>query len=89
MEAVAARPKIFMGLALVHFQKYWLLKSFAQQVLVTIFPYFNFKKTLFTNNVGNIWFPCRKYFLEKIVYKNMQFQTILLLYKRCVNEKKT
>jgi hypothetical protein len=24
---VAARPKIFMGLALVHFQKYWLLSE--------------------------------------------------------------
>ena len=27
LEAVAARPKIFMGLALVHFQKYWLSTS--------------------------------------------------------------
>ena len=27
LEAVAARPKIFMGLALVHFQKYWLLRQ--------------------------------------------------------------
>ena len=27
MEAVATHLKIFMGLALVHFQKYWLLKS--------------------------------------------------------------
>ena len=27
MEAVAARLKIFMGLALVHFQKYWLLSE--------------------------------------------------------------
>ena len=29
LEAVADRPKIFMGLALVHFQKYWLLSSCA------------------------------------------------------------
>ena len=26
LEAVAACPKIFMGLALVHFKKYWLLR---------------------------------------------------------------
>ena len=28
LEAVAAHPKIFMGLALVHFQKYWLLSRY-------------------------------------------------------------
>ena len=27
LEAVAACPKIFMGLALVHFKKYWLLSE--------------------------------------------------------------
>ena len=29
MEAVGACPKIFMGLALVHFQKYWLLNAYS------------------------------------------------------------
>ena len=32
MEAVAACPKIFMGLALVHFQKYWLLRDTSFQI---------------------------------------------------------
>ena len=27
LEAVAACPKIFIGMALVHFQKYWLLSG--------------------------------------------------------------
>ena len=31
LEAVAAYPKIFMGLALVHFQKYWLLSKYVEK----------------------------------------------------------
>jgi len=37
-------------------------------------------KTPFTNNVGHVWFPFRKYFSEKIIEKErLQFQTILKL----------
>ena len=38
-----------------------ILKSFAHQVLVTFFLYFDLKQNLcFKNNVGHLWFPLRK-----------------------------
>ena len=46
-----------------------------QNLPVGIFLYFSLKqKPLFTNNLGHIWFPFRKYFLEKIIYKNCNFK---------------
>ena len=45
------------------------IKDLAQQVLVTIFLYFNLKqKPLFTNNVAHVWFPFI-FFFEKIIHK--------------------
>ena len=44
-------------------------------VSVTFFLYFNLKqKTVFRSNVTHLWFPFRKYILEKIFYqKKLKF----------------
>jgi hypothetical protein len=47
------------------------LDPFGKQVLVPIFLYFNFKhKTVFTNNVGHLWFPFRKKSWKKFLPSN-------------------
>ena len=65
------------------------LESFGQQVLVTIFLYFNLKrKPIFTKNVQHVWFPCRicsRFFLKN-TYLYI-FQTILLSHKKWAIEK--
>ena len=54
---MAARPKIFMGLALVHFQNYWLLSEkikVNQQVQVVV-------NTVNTTDYGR---PMKPFFIE-------------------------
>ena len=45
LEAVAACLKIFMGLALVHFQKYWLLRTYLHNKKAKMYLY-----TAFSSN---------------------------------------
>ena len=53
-----------MWLDLLAFRQTWTTVS------VTTFLYLNVKNPIFTNNVGLIWFPFSKYFLEKLLIKN-------------------
>ena len=51
-------------------------------VSVTTFLYFNLKqKPLFTNNVGLLWFPFKKYLLEKNYEKDCNLEPFCFLIK--------
>ena len=60
-----------------------------QQILVTIFLYFNLKKpNNFCKKCCHIWFPFREYLLEKLRIKT-KFQTNVLPFEKCVTETRT
>ena len=59
-----------------------ILKSMVKRTWTTVSVSF-FSLFQLTDNVGHIWFPFRKYFLEKIVHKkNCKFETFCFLEKQ-------
>ena len=64
---MATRPKIFMGLALVHFQKYWLLnKRLLRIIKLMIFLFLNIPGNRYTFLFGSLGFGKEKLPLEDI-----------------------
>ena len=96
LEAVAACLKIFMGLALVHFQKYWLLneteKAFSLKGCATNDKFCSFISQLLSSFDGSFWqsrsFNNSISFSSKFLTKKRIKETCLICFEIKISRKR-